>query len=637
MMHRNSNRTVGPLASALRPLAWVGCLLLAGCASTTTRPAQPLTAVDAAEVASVDAWTGELASTELEGRAPGTAGLDRARDIIADAFAAAGLAPAFGDGYLQPLSVALGAELTDKQLRFGERRVDDGDYTVLGLGASGGFAGEAVFVGYAISDTQRGYDSMAGAADDVLTGKVAVVLRYEPLDDQRRSRWTSGAGWTQHAHLAAKVRWAQERGAVGVVIVNPPARERAQLPSLAMTAFGRRAEVPVVMGKTGLLERLLEAAGRDRPERVAEQWQRRADAGQPHVVPLDVNVRGRVEVASRRGRAHNVAAIAPGRGDLADEVIVVGAHYDHVGTGEWGGRDADAVGRIHPGADDNASGTAAVLLLARRYGERLADGVAPAGRRTVLFVGFTAEERGLVGSDHFVRHLDQVRVDGRPLGSDQIIAMLNLDMVGRLREAELTVFGTATADRWLELLEAAAEEAGLSLNPRPHGSGPSDQRNFYRLRIPVLHFFTGLHDDYHTPADTADRLNLAGIVRVANVVDAMVRQLWAGPATVAFVPPPEGGRRGEGAAGAGNGAVLGIVPARESIGGSRIASVTPDSAADDAGLQAEDVIVAWDGEPIANTIDLARRVRDADPGDAVTLTVMRDHDQMQISVRLGGR
>ncbi len=500
-------------------------VLLVGCASVQPQAdVAPLSA----EAKAFAGMTAYLASDELAGRAPGTPGINQARDWIVAQFREAGLQPGFDPSYTQTLPVAVRMDVGERRLTFGsqgdEHRVDDP--RPMGFGASGSFAGPAVFVGYSITAPEHDHDDYAKATD--LRGKVAVMYRYEPLDENHRSRWHAGRGWTAHATLSRKAALAAEHGAAAVVIVNPPSRAAAPRPRTEAAMHFEPIDVPVMMIGFDQFKRMLREAGHGNAMAAARQLQRRADAGAA-AEPLGLRIRGKVKLNITRKPSANIAATLPGTGALPG-VVVVGAHYDHLGMGGWGSRVSDEA--VHHGADDNASGVAALVMVARRMGSVRRERAKPQAARSVVFAAFTGEERGLVGSQYFVKHLDDAGLD-----ADDIVAMVNLDMVGRLRSDRLHVFGVNTGERWLELIERAGEGTGLDVRARGSGLGASDHASFYRAGVPVVHVFTGLHSDYHTPADTADKLNPRGAVRVVDFVERLVEVLRHDRRRVGYRPP----------------------------------------------------------------------------------------------------
>ncbi len=612
-------------------LALTLALALAGC----SRPSAPVVAeqprtttattvaVDPA-VAHYQQMVEHLASPELEGRNPGTAGAALARDWLVEQFRHAGLEPAFGDRYTQPFEVTAGVEVKKEKLHANDKPfADSGDYDPFGTSASAAFAGEAVFVGYSIDSKRHDYHSYPKDQADALTGKVFCVYRYEPTNDKGRSAWTADGSWTSHASLDSKIKLAERHGAAAIVVFNPPARRNAVIRSASGSVFGGARKVPIFSADYAVFKQLLKRAGKENPEQFAKQLEQQANVG-PAIVPLGVTLSGEVELKSIKVTAYNIAAALPGRGALADQVVVVGAHYDHLGFGPVGRKNKKLVFR--PGADDNASGTAALVQLAQRFAARAKNENTPAGRRAILFVAFDAEERGLIGSKYFAKHLEQAS-----LSAGQITAMLNMDMVGRLRNDRLFVSGVDTGDRWRKRVSSIGEAMGLQLVLTGPAGNRSDHSPFHALDIPVLHLFTGLHADYHQPTDTADKINAAGGVRVVAFLEQLMLDLWAEPVTVAFVAPSEAGPPR---------AFLGIRPRmtdRDGKNGAGIDAITPGGPAQKAGLLAGDVIVGWDGKTVNNTTELMQRIGNTTPGDEVELTVERGKETVDIKVKTGKR
>jgi peptidase M28-like protein/PDZ domain-containing protein len=320
----------------------------------------------------------------------------------------------------------------------------------------------------------------------------------------------------------------------------------------------------------------------------------------------------------------NVVALIPGTSaKLRGEVVVVGAHYDHLGLGGFGALDPDSTGRVHNGADDNASGTAALLEIGRALAGRK-----PA--RTIVLVAFSGEELGTLGSTYFVQH-------AVPQPIDSLYAMLNLDMVGRLRNARLTALGAATAREFPALLDSLNTPPRFDLRASGDGWGPSDHAVFFATRHPVLHFFTDLHDDYHRSTDDWDKLNVTGIAQVAQFVADLAWVLANRPAPLTFVDAP---RPQASAGGSGYGAYLGTIPDMSGGGvsdGVRITGVRTDSPAEHAGLQAGDVITAIGDKHIANLYDMTDALRSHQPGDTVVIVSQRGGVERRATTVLGKR
>ena len=317
----------------------------------------------------------------------------------------------------------------------------------------------------------------------------------------------------------------------------------------------------------------------------------------------------------------NILAVLPGASPaLRGEVVVIGAHYDHLGLGGFGALDPDSTGRVHNGADDNASGTAALLEIGR-----LLAGRRPA--RTIVLVAFSGEELGTLGSSFFVQH-------PVPQPIDSLYAMLNMDMVGRMRNARLLALGAATAREFPALLDSLNTPPRFDLRASGDGWGPSDHAVFFAARRPVLHFFTDLHDDYHRSTDDWDKLNLAGIAQVAQFVADLAWVLANRPVPLTFVDAP----RPQATGGSGYGAYLGTIPDMTgSPGGVHITGVRAGSPAEQAGLKAGDVITAIGSTQVANLFDMTEALRSHQAGDTVVIVTKRDGAERRMTAILGKR
>ena len=321
----------------------------------------------------------------------------------------------------------------------------------------------------------------------------------------------------------------------------------------------------------------------------------------------------------------NVVAIISGSSRvLRGEIVVVGAHYDHLGLGGFGALDPDSTGRVHNGADDNASGTAALLEIGRSLARRHA-------ARTIVLVAFSGEELGTLGSSYFVHH-------ALPQPIDSLYTMLNLDMVGRLRNARLLALGAGTAREFPALLDSLNSPPRFDLQASGDGWGPSDHSVFFATRHPVLHFFTDLHGDYHRSTDDWDKLNVAGIAQVAEFVADLAWSLANRPGALTFVDSP---RPQAAAGGSGYGAYLGTIP--DMSGGVpdgegvRITGVRAGSPAEQAGLVAGDVITAIGDKHIGNLYDMTDALRSHLPGDTVVVVSRRDGVERRATTVLGKR
>ena len=321
----------------------------------------------------------------------------------------------------------------------------------------------------------------------------------------------------------------------------------------------------------------------------------------------------------------NIVAKLPGTdAALSNEYLVIGAHYDHLGRSPLDAMDPEAKDAIRHGADDNASGTAAVLELARRFHAHPA-------RRPILFVNFSGEELGDLGSAWFVDH--------SPVPLDSIDAMLNFDMVGRLRDEKLIVYGVATATEMRGIVDSANGVQPLKIDPVGDGFGPSDHASFYGKKVPVLHFFTDMHEDYHRATDVASKVNIPGEVRVIDYAERVARSIADRPARLTYLrtvsAPPK-----MLASGAGKGTYFGSIPDMGSAGdtpGVKLVGVTSGSPADKAGVQAGDIIVEFGGKAVKDLYDYTDAIGAHKPGDVVTVVVLRAGSRLSLTATMGKR
>jgi hypothetical protein len=567
----------------------------------------------------------------------------------------------------------------------GERLVLDDDFSVLGLSDSGAAEGPVTFVGYAINNPQRNYTTFA--KDDDLTGQIALVMRYEPLDERGRSRWRTTGGFSAASALAPKIRACIERGAAAVVVVNPPGVDEPGARQLMSIRSGtpRRASAeagtnpgttPVIMLSQAAAERLVAKSGR-----TLDELRRLADdkaADQPGLIPLSTSrLSIRVKVERPRVMTDNVAGVLRGKGALADQYVVIGGHLDHVGYGYFGSRDERPEGKLHAGADDNASGTAGVLIAAEALRELYAKLPSDASARSIIFIGFTAEESGLEGARFFVRNA--------PVPADKIYAMLNMDMIGRVFDNRLHVMGIETAKGFVDVVGPLLADSGFHVRTLPGGRGPSDHAVFFAESIPVLHFFSGLHADYHMPADTFEKINYTGGVRVAALVSRVGmllaqrteplefvsatgpsvdmtpqdREVFpstdgatpsaspARPAPAALPPAtgasaPQGAPTAAPATGTGLGGMrvrFGIAPDAygDDTPGVGVGQVFPNTSASEAGLKAGDRILKWNDRDVASVEEWMPLLANANPGDKVSLRVKRGEETLTLQATLKGR
>jgi aminopeptidase YwaD len=319
----------------------------------------------------------------------------------------------------------------------------------------------------------------------------------------------------------------------------------------------------------------------------------------------------------------NVFAVLPGRDPkLRGEYIVIGAHFDHLGRSTDGALDPDDKTSVRKGADDNASGTAAVLELARLF-------VKTPPRRSIIFANFTGEEEGLLGSAYFTEH--------SPVPVDSIAAMLNFDMVGRLRDDKILVFGVATATELPAILDSANVATKFRITAQGDGFGPSDHSSFYAKNLPVLHFFTDLHEDYHRASDDISKINAGGEARVVALAERVARIIADRADRLTFVKsattaPTTSPREG-------SNVYLGSIPdmAQSETPGLKLTGVRAGSPAEQGGLLAGDIIVEFGGKAVKDLYEYTDALYSHQPGDEVKVVVLRKGERVPLTVKLGKR
>jgi len=620
-----------------------------------------------------------LASDEMEGRGVDTRGINLAADYIVKEFKAAGLnVQTVNDGAFQKFTINTGSKLgpvNELQLAGPDGKtiplVYDKDFRACSFGGSGKFDADLAFCGYGIDAEDVKYSDYAGL--DV-KDKVVIIMRRTPQQGDKNSPFAGAHGISRYAALRYKVSTAFGKGAKAILFVNDyysteeNKKEAKELERDAVEELvtatenwekatdGKQADADRELKKAlhgvqqsrkrikdGNFDVLMDfgyaGGGEGRSIPIAQISiekcnQLLKDAGKPTLQELESTIddglkpqsfvlpnwkaRGEISVEQVRTEIKNVIGVLEGKGPFADETIVIGAHYDHVG---FGGEGSLAPGStdVHNGADDNASGTVALIELARKLAARKT----PLPRR-IVFIAFTGEERGLIGSAHYVKN---------PLFDiKNTVAMLNMDMVGRLTEDKLTVFGTGTAPRWNKLVEETAKAYDLKLSLKPEGFGPSDHSSFYGKQIPVLHLFTGTHTDYHRPSDDWDKINIPGMQRIIGFLEEIAIATAENPKRPEYVKieQPATAMR------SGNRPYFGSIPDFGVEGpGYHISGAAPGSPADKAGLKAGDTIINMGKTKIDGLDDFDLALRMFSSGEEVEVTVMRDGQRVKLTVKLG--
>jgi len=571
-----------------------------------------------------------LASPELKGRRTGTPELEKAAAYISRQFRAAGLKPV-GGSYLQEFEITARTALgkgNKLSLVIGQRISElweQRDFVPLSLSTNGETMGPIVFAGYGISAPEFQYDDYEKID---ARGKIVLLLRHEPQEDDEKSAF-DGKNYTVHSELASKVANAKLHGAAAVLLVNDlpnhPGDENKLdrfTPVMGTEDYG----LLVAQISVKYASELLARAGRDLPGLMTAID--RNLKPQSFELPSDNAARLTVNILKEQRTVHNVAGYLPGR---TKEYVIIGAHYDHLGLGEQYSLAPSQVGTVHPGADDNASGTAGVIELARA--------IAESGQhwRGFLFLCFAGEEEGLLGSAYFANHPLE------PLGD--AAAMINMDMIGRLRDGKVYVGGIGTGSTFKPIVEKAAKEAGLQDDISEIGGyGASDHTSFTAKRVPTLFFFSGLHSDYHKPSDTWDKINAEDAVKLLGEVDEIAITLSDANERPEFVRvqppvrPPASTAAAAPTSTGGYGPYFGSIP---DFGGPpkgvRFSDVRDGSPAAKAGLKAGDVMIEFDGKKIDTLYDFTYALRQHKPGDAVMVKVLRNDRPVEAEVLLAKR
>jgi hypothetical protein len=565
-----------------------------------------------------------LASPELKGRATGSPEIEKAADYLVGLYKSFGLKPPDGKSYEQAFSVTLGAHLGVENNYVSWFEDDAVSLPTDSVSqpfsfSSSGIAKNVhlVFAGYGITDKEKHYDDYDGI--DV-NGKFVLVLRHEPNEDPKNPH-----GLSSHAALTEKAVNAKMHGAKGVFIVNDTYNHDGKDNGLDKFAV---AEGPTDVGiffvqvKPELAERWLDAGyKKDQLRTLTEEINRdsKPRSFEVHRLQIDLSV----DIKHDTATAHNVVAYLPGS---TNEYVVIGAHYDHLGMGDEHSLAPSQMGTIHPGADDNASGTAGVVELARWFSKQ------PQQKRGILFMNFAGEELGLLGSEYYVNHPILPLADA--------VAMVNMDMIGRIRDGKIYLAGSGTGSSFPKLLEDVKAPAPLQIDLNEKaGYGASDHTSFTTKGVPVLFFFSGLHADYHKPSDTADKIDAPDAAKLLDYVADLTERLDSDAGRPQYLRVAEPSQAVSSAgSGSGYGPNFGSIPDfDEPPKGVRFADVRDGTPAAKAGLRAGDILIEFDGKEIANLYDFTYALRAHKAGDLVPVKVLRGSQTIEAKVLLTER
>lgn len=569
-----------------------------------------------------------LASDALKGRATGSPELEQAARYIQTQFESFGVKPVPGAGYQQEFKATMGAKLAaNNQLRVtanGKRStlpLNTGFIPFSSSKTGVGATAPVIFAGYGITATEYNYDDYAGL--DV-KDKYVLILRHEPQENDPKSVF-AGRDTTIHATFINKAVNAKNHGARGVILINDTYHhpgERDALMAFGQNSGPTNSGVFFVQVTSDTAEAWIKASGKDLRaiiDGIDQDLKPRSFALNNLTASMTVNIEHEVK------SAHNVIGYIPG---TTDEYVIVGAHYDHLGLGDEHSLAPSQIGQIHHGADDNASGTAGVIELARWLAKQ------PKQKRGILLMTYAGEEWGLLGSAHYTTH--------PLLPLDKAVAMLNMDMIGRAQNGKIFVNGTGTGSTLDALVAGIKVPASLKIDfSESTGYGGSDHISFTAKQIPVIFFFSGLHGDYHKPSDTSDKINAAAAAEVINYVADIATAIMAAPDRPIFqrvaekaADPHSGGTP----VSSGYGPNFGSIPDfNEPPKGVRFSDVRDGTPAAKAGLRAGDILIRFDGKEISNLYDFTYALQSHRPGDEVLVQVLRGDQTIEAKVLLTER
>ncbi|NTW24349.1 MAG: M28 family peptidase, partial [Lentimicrobium sp.] len=558
-----------------------------------------------------------LASEELGGRKAGTEGDSLAAVFIRDKFSESGATLLENNGFQYFGVIAEVKSGENNRFTVNNTSFEAGkDFQPFSFSSNTTLDASVVFAGFGItgSSGELNWDDYAGS---VIKDKWVLVLRGDPEPENANS------AFIPMATDRSKALTARDKGAAGILLVSPTSIDKADQPiDITFDKTVSDAGLPVISISRKLASVILGL----QPSAVDSIEKAMIAAKTPLKIETKTSVKATTDVVRRKVTTRNIVALIPGKDvSLKNEYIVVGAHYDHLGMGGSGsGSRVPDVHAVHGGADDNASGVAALIAMAEYFSIE-----ANRPSRSLIFVSFGAEEMGLLGSRYFVSHC--------PVDLKSIKGMVNLDMVGRLKtEAPtVTISGTGTFSVADSLLNLLSSDRPFEIKRSPDGFGPSDHAAFYGEGVPVLFITTGAHEDYHTPDDLASRINYDGIVSVVDFSADLITELTS--LSPAPVFKESGSRKEAGHYGRNLKVTLGIMPdvsGAETSGGMKVEGTRKDGPAQKAGMLKGDIITAINGLPVGNIYDYMSRLGKLKPGETVNVEVLRDGKKEILIIQL---
>jgi len=558
-----------------------------------------------------------FASDELKGRDSGTEEIKEAADYIASEFNAYGLEPIFDGSYFQEFPFIKTIGLTENNsLIFMTRESEitprlSEEYTTIPFSGNASVKGKLVFAGFGISAPDLKYDDYNGI--DV-KDKIVIVFRNTPEPNVPHSEFDA------HSPLRKKSSVARDKGALAIIFINPYDTNKTSddLVEFEYDRGGSASGLAAVSIKRNIIENIFSSEGM----KLKEIFDKIIETKTPSSFELkNSSADITTEIKEVEAISWNVGGYFEGSDpELKDEWLIIGAHFDHLGMGGEGSLYRGEEPQIHNGADDNASGTAGVLELAEKFASQK-DQL----KRSVAFFTFSGEELGLLGSNYLANHL--------PFPAEDAIAMINMDMIGRLKDSSLIVYGTGTSSGWKDILNKY-NNYGFKLTFNDEGYGPSDHSSFYGAKIPVLFFFTGTHEDYHKPSDDTEKINFAGEKDVLNYVYDVAMNIDNNPERPDYllVEKKESGQMFA------RKVYVGTVPDfAGNVDGYKISGVSEGSPAQIAGLQGGDIIISFGGKKISNIYDFTYALGDFVPGDVVDVVVKRGEETITFKIKLASK
>jgi len=554
-----------------------------------------------------------LSSDSLKGRLTGSEGDSLAAEYIKAKLTSFGFIPITGDG-LQRYKVTskLVPGVNNILSINGISYTPEKDFEPIAFSSNSELDADVVFAGYGfnIAGDSLKWNDYKGID---IKGKWVLILRSDPEPDNTKSPYIKFSGDRDKALLA------KDLGAAGVLFVSGPVFDQQDAFD-ALNSGDYSVDIPVIRIKREVGDDILSRSGNS----IKSLEKKLIETSKPFSFPTKVMVKGQTEIVREMASTRNVVMMLPGEDpQLKNEYIILGAHFDHLGMGGPGSssRALDTIG-VHHGADDNASGVAVMLELAEKFAK-----TKDSHKRSIICLSFSGEEEGLLGSKHFT---DEPEID-----LSKVNVMINMDMVGRLNETNnLQIGGVGTATGLKDLVYANSDTSVIKLTLSEEGYGPSDHSSFYGKNIPVLFYFTGAHMDYHTPADTWEKINFTGMVEISNLIFNVAKKLACESSRLQF---KEAGPKVETVSyGRRKGVTLGIMPDFAGVikNGLRADFITPGKPAALGGMKKGDIITAINGKSVNNIQDYMSRMGQLKHGQTISVEVIRNEKKAVLLIQL---